>query len=1383
MKRFYISLVLFGLIGLAAGYLIHPSRQEVALMYFKDRHYGKAQQLYKDLLEEGLYSPSVVRSLAVLNLREGNIEQSIVLLKEFIKSNPKSIVARKQITQYYKDAQRPKEYLKALEELNSFNNSQETLQELSSLYHSFNQLENHIKTLEKVIIEPNYTIRQEDYRQLIVYYATLNEYEKALTIGKELLKKTNYMVNHNLFTAILEIALQIEEESKDALLMVNSYISSLDGDKPEIITDLIEFFIARSDFKTANMLTGGLIKGDSPPPRLLALHYKIMILQNNEEQAYTELKELFKKQTLSPPLNNILARLSLKFKDYMFSKNVISASEQDSFTEKTILDYIEVSILTGDKEIASILRSKLSRAYLEGDLVLSMLLSFAEHGDDIKALVSKVHKKQYLDNESKILIMNICYERGKKKLSYEIQKTLPLFYLITNSDHERVADQIVIYGDVKLRLQEINKLIGKKKEIALLVETLIFISSGSGNESVIRRTIAQHPQLPQEVIRDSYFIASKHNQPQTAIYLARLLRSGYPQSQSNVYVANSLIESKKYEQAMDQVGQMYTNNTDAEACYRNALSKLVIASNGHLSAELKTKFKAFTEYSTSRADLTDEQIRNLGYLFADAGENDKAAKLFKQLSKGQNAVTDDVKQLVFLWGDKPEASQIEWLLEKTAKADAPNIPGWYKILAGFRLFEETVLLANRTNSVNDSTLDLYLKALLETGRTDELNATIDLLELARMQQMTNDQRIRLIPVLYRTGHFDKARQLFNTVPAEELILSSETEDSVNLFMLAKLEQHGLKLLKKMSGSDYKDASKPTSRAWAILAAGTNNSALVPWLDSAHNLNKSLLLDCYNIAYKNKHVQISLLLAKRLFSIGKNEQHAIILAEAYLLNRQYNQAMDFLGTLDTMTEQTRQLYLSAISRQINDNSRMVTTQQKAKLADISSYYLRNPKTSDALKRELGYIYSDLHMHKTAREIFMPLAEHAPVDSPDIEQLLYLCGNSLPDEILTWAKKRAAKAAKNELNSWYRIFNDKNSHGAVIAQVESDGKKYDLHIVDQYCRALQMNGQNQRIGEIIAELTPKDYQNIKMRQRCVLIVVYNRAGHSEPAKELFHSVPENELIKASGPLDLAELYILAGKEEYALRRFKELGANEINDAQSKVLQAWAILSAGLGKEEQLVNWLENATNIDPSLIEACFSFAMRYNKNTLTLTLARFMYNIEVSDKTRRYLAEAYIANKKYQKALALLTPMDINHPITQDLYLTAVNSIVYSKSSTNVVQYKRRSIDIAELILKTDPVDTERKRQVGYVFSALELRGRAIEIFLDLARDKSAFSSDVEQLVFLIGKDGWPAATPWFEAQARQTSGDEQLKWFKHLNSTGNAHIVVKIVESGGKNNE
>ena len=81
MKQFYISLMIFTIAGLTAGYLIRPSRTEIALMYFKDRHYGKALQMYEELLAESNYSPDVIKALAKLNLNKGDIERSAVFAR------------------------------------------------------------------------------------------------------------------------------------------------------------------------------------------------------------------------------------------------------------------------------------------------------------------------------------------------------------------------------------------------------------------------------------------------------------------------------------------------------------------------------------------------------------------------------------------------------------------------------------------------------------------------------------------------------------------------------------------------------------------------------------------------------------------------------------------------------------------------------------------------------------------------------------------------------------------------------------------------------------------------------------------------------------------------------------------------------------------------------------------------------------------------------------------------------------------------------------------------------------------------------------------------------------------------------------------------------
>lgn len=119
--------------------------------------------------------------------------------------------------------------------------------------------------------------------------------------------------------------------------------------------------------------------------------------------------------------------------------------------------------------------------------------------------------------------------------------------------------------------------------------------------------------------------------------------------------------------------------------------------------------------------------REIGFRLLDLDAKREAEDVFLQLAASAGPKSNDVQQLLYLWGPKPPERGIDWLTSRARSASASDLPGWLTLLADIRAYEEVVALGSEPPmlSARDPRLTPVIGALLQTGRRAEVGQIVD----------------------------------------------------------------------------------------------------------------------------------------------------------------------------------------------------------------------------------------------------------------------------------------------------------------------------------------------------------------------------------------------------------------------------------------------------------------------------------------------------------------------------------------------------------------------------------------------------------------------------------------------------------------------------------
>ena len=103
----------------------------------------------------------------------------------------------------------------------------------------------------------------------------------------------------------------------------------------------------------------------------------------------------------------------------------------------------------------------------------------------------------------------------------------------------------------------------------------------------------------------------------------------------------------------------------------------------------------YLEMRGSKPDISIEERRNIAFLLLDAGRKDRAIRVVKILADGAGPESDDLNQLIYLWGPRPTPEAVNWLSDQamTTYQGRGQLAKWVEILTNARTPDIAIQLA------------------------------------------------------------------------------------------------------------------------------------------------------------------------------------------------------------------------------------------------------------------------------------------------------------------------------------------------------------------------------------------------------------------------------------------------------------------------------------------------------------------------------------------------------------------------------------------------------------------------------------------------------------------------------------------------------------------
>jgi thioredoxin-like negative regulator of GroEL len=531
----------------------------------------------------------------------------------------------------------------------------------------------------------------------------------------------------------------------------------------------------------------------------------------------------------------------------------------------------------------------------------------------------------------------------------------------------------------------------------------------------------------------------------------------------------------------------------------------------------------------------------------------------------------------------------------------------------------------------------FLSALLAFAE-DRSPAALEKLNTVRQGiTLTTPEKLAAISLYNKLEQKPLAFTLLRTIPAAEMMEYFDVITIAETYLSLGGAEEGVKLFEEAQRKSPANAN--ILHTLLLLTAGTGKEALFNRLVAmANRVTPVMLDDSLYMATKYKHNGLALNVASLLYTKNPTTEYRLQLAEAYITNKQFVEALEYLKTMVGTEKKAGALYLSAMSSLIIKEGMARAAPYQAEMEHLIKGMLRRPGMSLDEKRYCAFLLIKMNQKEQAEAILLALAKDAPLESQDTQDLLALWGENPGAEAIAWMKARAGAAQGKEQEQWLNYLYDKLEPAEIIAFIEGNGVARTPELTDIYINALVESKNKEKLAKVI---TAEFAKNGDIKQQKALALVAAQENMFQIAetglRQLRERIPEDRevskqlglLLFAKGNYKEAET-LLAGYLE------KEEGDYQVNYSYGEL--SWRRKNYSIAKPyyakslEQIAMLTEKGREVQ--IMEAHLLYRLGKNEQAVELfqkLLAQYPRNKVI----RTELGNIMIEMKRYKEATHIL----------------------------------------------------------------------------------------------------------------------------------------------------
>ncbi len=980
MKRVYLAIIALVVAGFAISYYLIPTEKELDLMRTQSLALPERTAEYESKIAQGDLSYGTVRSLSDLYIKAGKLPETISLWEKYVDANPQDKRGYEKLGELYQMAGRTQDYANNLAKLNELQSSAENLRKLSDLYNSTKEYDKQEKALAELIkLEPENTKNYIDRAQILIL---LGRNDEAGQVIEELRQKNPDAMTYETVEILVNLYTKTNRteeayQAADAWLaqhpdlkhtaVLGNYLHA--GGRPDLTLKLIEPVKAQVEQE----------------PELLYTYIQAQLATDQEKQAYEYLKALHAKNALPENMRPLLLDVAMRYRDYDLVQNIVDSSELTKLPEPTLMNVIEFADITGKTSILRSVGTRLTDEYFAANPGVKAQLAVVTKDPDAMKTVQSARKTGTLKPFQQVKIGKACGRRGHKECAQQFLDDISPYSAVDDALLVDLAGLFIIANREDRGLPVYEEMRQTRKSLNVQYGWAMLAAANGRAEDVSKWLDgASEKELNNQILLDLYFIADQRDYHKLSRNVIERLYKRNPSDENEYYLANALVNNGQVDEALKHLRALRGRNYPVGSLYQDVLYQAALDNAKYrpelkeaLLAELRSKeitAKRKQEVIQMLVDIgeADEVLpdirklaetqrgnwvflyeetlqkkgrvkeleefrkqfaaspksgakdkRRLAYTLLNDGNAKEAEDIFVELADQAKPDSDDVKQLMYLWGPRPEASELQWIADRAGDAPIGEREKWIDILLktggerqAMKVIEATPS-AQRTPTMRAQ----YIAALKRAPEGKELLGRALQSEVASMQNPA--QLKELAKTAYDFGLYPTAAQAY------QKLLAQQPND------LDALKYSGLIAYQ---AKDYKTASAYFDRYFQLggrdyepMVAQADILTQIKNYDGARAFYQNAVADLER--RNNRDLQANLMLAQAYSRLGRPQDARNILAPLVVKYPQdANLRADYLQLLvDTKNY-----------KEAEDFVRWVGTQQAPQAPNAQGQYTELPR---------------------------------------------------------------------------------------------------------------------------------------------------------------------------------------------------------------------------------------------------------------------------------------------------------------------------------------------------------------------------------------------------------------------------------------------------------
>ncbi len=1168
-SKYYIGIFLLcAVAGITAKFLV-LTPETVALMYLDSKMYEDARKKYEHMLVEGNESGNVIIPLVKIYVLQGEVKRAMGLLIKYINRKPDLLNAETTLPLINKDAISKNEYARILEKVASIPYPNDVLMDLSAWYESTLQDENQIDALTELAKKPDSKQIDFDYRKLVFYYTANMKFDTFSMLVNQLVYNANPKNRKDPFFSSLTILVASEQYDR-AMSLASKYFEAKHPIYPLEVERVANIFLSAGQNRMASEICGQFLNKKDVQNPMQIYKYRLDMARGDESKVLEEIKhDIASSSKYSKRIYDIGIKLAMKYGDSKLVKDILLHSDKEKLTEDAVFDYAFYALKNRDAELSEIIKKKTGPEMLRIAPCLNYIIKSASKKLSVENAASIACDSSELDDYDLVQLGYIMFRNDCFKESLLLIKDRPILKIFTIFKIRDLVNLVVSNGNPDEFTDKFEKelQLSSKNNNLLLRDTLFLLYSASGQDNRLDRFIAEHKDVPLPVLIDAYSIAESYGQYDAALALAEAMSCSNQGDAFQYFLATALIDSSNFNKALSLLLKLKKTMRSAEGLFLRAVTRdIELCGHDRIPNDVHNEIAPTLNRVLARKDVTVSELKRAAVCLAALGEKDKAQQIYLKICLDEDVKMADINEFAAMCKRLPSEDVKKWFIKQ---AETGKWEKWQRVswLNQLGMEKETVnIVDNVYKKVELDYLAEYLIALHAIGMDKEAREALNRYNIDQLLKTSVRVRIGLINFLSKTGRWERARQLLNSLSTRELVANLSPEDIASMFILTNMEKEGITL--------FSGPGVPAKSALNVLlflnAYAGDEKFIDQWLDSSHQNAENTLISLYYFSVRAKRIGLALATARRLFKLYKTDDNRIRLAEALISSKKYEEGIALINEDAEINKKAGEIYLSGISGLAEEGRFSKESPEAEKFLRICNKFIESPETPKPTIIVVAFALSNAAYHDRSKDLFYDLAIADP-DLKDPFTKMYLFSTvKAPDRkdfklILNLILNTKTEDEQKLLE----LLEAYNLQGHIMMLIEKRcGTDIPLHLYPKYLSCLLKCRQMQTFDIVVGNLpSPESFTE---EDRVSIFEALMLGGKDAEASLYYDALDKNKqgmnssLVRRLG-------YYFANKKEYekAIPLFFEL-AKASNDPESSDLSLLLSLP-GIGKNQEFVDWL--------------------------------------------------------------------------------------------------------------------------------------------------------------------------------------------------------------------